>query len=258
MILFHTNIQTKEIIKTSKLISHITGSVVQSNKAIVGANAFAHEAGIHQDGVLKQKSTYEIMSPEMVGLTENNLVLGKHSGRHAFNERLKTLGYNLNQEDIDKAFIRFKSLADKKKDVLDDDLQALISDEIYQVQDIYQLEHFEVNSTSSSKPSATVTLRFQDKIKTLQSTGAGSVDAIYKTIDKIIGEPIELLEYTLQSITGGTDAMGEVVVRLKDKTRVFAGRSSSTDVLLASAKAYIHAVNKLLQARNQQRVKPTL
>ncbi|RAP31624.1 2-isopropylmalate synthase [Candidatus Marinamargulisbacteria bacterium SCGC AG-343-D04] len=253
-----TNINTEEITKTSRLLSHITGSVVQSNKAIVGANAFAHEAGIHQDGMLKQKQTYEIMCPEMVGLSENKLVLGKHSGRHAFVDRLKECGYTLSEDDLEKAFIRFKLLADKKKDILEEDLHALVSDEIYQVQEIFSLDNFEVHATGEDQPKATVTIKKDDQILSGTESGAGSVDAIYKAIDKIINEKINLIEYTLQSITGGTDALGEVVVRLRDNGRVFVGRSSTTDVLASSAKAYINAINKMLVARGKKRIKATL
>ncbi len=254
----HTKINTKEIYKTSRLVSHITGSVVQPNKAIVGANAFAHEAGIHQDGVLKKKTTYEIMSPAMIGLSDVKLVLGKHSGRHAFVDRLTELGYTLNQSEIEQAFIRFKALADKKKDVLEEDLHALVSDEIYQEQDHYILDYLEVTSSSSSKPKALVKLTYEGSILKGESEGAGSVDSIYKTIDSLIGETVNLVDYTLQAITEGTDAMGEVVVRIKENSRVFAGRSSSTDVLLASAKAYINAINKMLNARGKSRIKPAL
>ena len=207
-----TNINTVEIMKSSRLVSHITGSVVQPNKAIVGANAFAHEAGIHQDGILKKRHTYEIMNAESVGLTENKLVLGKHSGRHAFLDKLKELGYNLNQEDLNKAFDRFKSLADKKKDVMEEDLHSIVSDELYQAQDIYQLDYVEVTSKTATKLIATVKLKTVDnKVIEMQGEGAGSVDAIYKTIEKMIGESIDLIDYTLQSITGGTDALGEVI-----------------------------------------------
>jgi 2-isopropylmalate synthase len=254
----HTDVNTKEISKISRLVSHITGSVIQANKAIVGANAFAHEAGIHQDGVLKQKSTYEIMAPEMVGLSEKALVLGKHSGRHAFLDRLRELGYELDPEELQKAFERFKAIADKKKDVLEEDLHALISDEIYQHDDFYKLDYFEVNSTNKSKPTATVKLLSNGNVITGTSEGAGSVDAIYKAIDSLVEETIDLKEYTLQSITGGTDALGEVVVRIKDQGRVFVGRSSSTDVLNSSAKAYVYAINKMLNARGINRIKPAL
>ena len=254
----HTQIKTEEIIKTSRLVSHITGSVVQANKAIVGANAFAHEAGIHQDGMLKQKSTYEIMQPEMIGLTPNRLVLGKHSGRHAFVDRLKELGYALEGDDLEKAFVRFKALADKKKDIHDDDIHALVVDELYQRKDMYTLDHFEVVSTNDTQPTAEVRLLFEGKSLSGKGQGAGSVDSLYKTIDSLIGENINLLEYTLQSITGGTDAMGEVVVRLKDNDRVFVGRSSSTDVLMASVKAYLHGINKMLAARGVGRIKANL
>ena len=254
----HSTINTEDITKVSRLVSHITGSVVQSNKAIVGANAFAHEAGIHQDGVLKKKTTYEIMSPEMVGLRSNQLVLGKHSGRHAFMDRLKECGYNLSKEDLEKAFARFKALADKKKDILEEDLHAIISDEIYQEHELVSLEEFSVQVSHDCKPVSTVSLLKDGNVLTGSSEGAGSVDSLYKTIDTLLQESFNLLDYTLQSITEGTDALGEVVVRLGEGDRVFVGRASTTDVLHSSVKAYVNAINKVLLARDKQRIKPAL
>lgn len=253
-----TQINMKDISKISRLVSLVTGSVVQPNKAIVGANAFAHEAGIHQDGVLKFKTTYEIMSPELIGAAQKPLVLGKHSGRHAFMERMKALGYTLNHTDLEKSFVRFKALADKKKEVLEDDLHALVADEVYQEEERIRLVCFNVESNTQSMPVAAVGLMVEGKTIHKENEGAGSVDALYKTIDAIVGEAITLKEYTLQSISGGTDALGEVVVRVADGDRVFAGRSSSTDILLASVKAYLHAINKVLLARNSVRIKASL
>ncbi len=254
----HTTIHTPDILKTSRLVSHITGSVVQPNKAIVGANAFAHEAGIHQDGMLKKNTTYEIMNPEMVGLTQTKLVLGKHSGRHAFVDKLTELGYSLSDAEIEQAFSRFKRLADKKKEILEDDIHAIISDEIYQEQEIFSLDYFNVTAASGQKPTATVRILKDGKVIEGTSEGAGSVDAIYKTIDGIINEEINLVDFTLQSITEGTDAIGEVVARIKENDRVFVGRGSTTDVLHSSAKAYINAINKMLVARQKKRIKASL
>jgi len=254
-----TNINTKEITKTSRLVSHITGSVVQANKAIVGSNAFAHEAGIHQDGMLKQRNTYEIMEPEMIGLGKTNLVLGKHSGRHAFKDKLSEMGYKLNDTDIQKSFERFKALADKKKEVLEEDLHSLVSDDNYQENSLYSLEYFEVQTNNLSRPKALVRLNTPDGVIEKSEEGAGSVDALYNTIDSIANEDFELLDYAIQAVTEGTDALGEVVVRLKKGERVFTGRGSSTDVLLASVKAYIHAINKVLSAKElDKRIKPNL
>ncbi|RAP38938.1 2-isopropylmalate synthase [Candidatus Marinamargulisbacteria bacterium SCGC AAA071-K20] len=252
-----TRINTKEIMKTSRLVSHITGSYVQANKAIVGANAFAHEAGIHQDGILKQKRTYEIMDAEMIGLSENKLVLGKHSGRHAFSEKLKELGYELVGDDLNKAFARFKSIADKKKEVLEEDLHAIVSDETHKLEETYTFKQMTVISDSKTPPKATVTLEKEGKELSDSCEGAGSVDAIYTTIKSILGEDIKLVDYSIHSVTRGTDALGDVTVRIRDNDRIYTGRGSSTDVLQASAKAYVMAINKMLTGRKYKRIKPT-
>ena len=252
-----TNINTTEIAKASKLVSHITGSFVQANKAIVGANAFAHEAGIHQDGMLKQKRTYEIMDAEMIGLSTNQLVLGKHSGRHAFKDKLKELGYHLTDTELENAFDRFKKLADKKKDIHEEDLHTIVVDEAYQPPEVYKLKYVKVLSTNQTKPEAEVVLIHNDEILEGRAVGAGSVDAIYKTVDSLINEDIHLIDYVIQAVTEGTDALGEVVVRIKDNDRVFTGRGSSTDVLIASTKAYLMAINKMLNGRLNGQLKPT-
>ncbi len=254
----YTNINTKELTKTSRLVCNVTGAVVQANKAIVGANAFAHEAGIHQDGMLKERLTYEIMNPEDVGLKETKLVLGKHSGRHAFTDKLDELGVQLAPEELNKAFERFKKMADQKKEMTDQDIEALIADEASQSQEIYHLEHVYVVSDSTKRPTATVQIRKESHILEEQEEGAGSVDAIYKAIDKIFGESFNLLDYIVQAVTGGTDALAEVVVRLKENDRIFTGRSADLDVLTASAKSYVTAINKLLAERGKTRIKPNL
>lgn len=251
----HTSINTKEITKSSRLISSITGSYVQSNKAIVGANAFAHEAGIHQDGILKKRQTYEIMDATMVGLSENKLVLGKHSGRHAFSDKLTELGFNLGKEEINKAFERFKLVADKKKEILEEDLISLVVDETRQVKETYKLEYIQVVGGNTTRPTASVQLIQHGQVIEAAGLGAGPVDAIYKTIDTLIQKHIDLVEYTVHSVTGGTDALGEVTVKIRDKGRIFTGRGSSTDVLVSSAKAYIMAINKALNT--SELIKPT-
>ena len=247
-----TNINTKEIYKTSRLVSTLTSLLVQPNKAIVGANAFAHEAGIHQAGVLRARETYEIMKPEDIGLTESRLVLGKHSGRNAFADRLKDMGYNIQDEALEKAFAKFKEIADKKKDVTERDLEAIVANEAYVDKEFFSIESIEVESGTSKKPKATVVLKHESKIISETSTGAGPVDAVYSAIDKIVqqnvgAQNIELVDYIIQAITGGTDAQGEVKVRIKDaKDNIYAGHGSDTDIIIASAKAYLSAINRLL------------
>ena len=244
-----TSIKTEEIYRTSRLVSKLTGIVVQPNKAIVGGNAFRHEAGIHQDGILKRRTTYEIMRPEDIGLEEQRttLVLGKHSGRHAFAERLKKLGFHLNPSQIEKLFFeRFKKLADKKKEIFDEDLIALVQEEISLTPKVWQLVGFEVNSGSKTIPTATVKLRSKGKAFSKSSSGDGPVDACYKAIDKITGIKGRLLDYSIQAVTRGKDALGEVRLTVKAKDKEIAGRASSTDIIEASAKAYLDAINKLL------------
>ena len=247
-----TNIRTEEIHRTSRLVSKLTGIVVQPNKAIVGQNAFRHEAGIHQDGILKMRTTYEIMRPKDIGLEETatTLVLGKHSGRHAFSERLRKLGFHLNPSQIDKLFFeRFKKLADKKKEIFDEDLIALVEDEISLTPKIWQLVNLEVKSGNKITPAATVELQSKNKTFSRSSCGDGPVDACYKAIDKITGVKGRLLDYSIQAVTRGKDALGEVHLRVKAKGREISGRGSSTDIIEASAKAYLDAINKLLYSK---------
>ncbi|MEZ4600484.1 MAG: 2-isopropylmalate synthase [Syntrophotaleaceae bacterium] len=242
---FRTDVVTEHIYAASKLLSTITGIVVQPNKAIVGANAFAHEAGIHQHGVLMEKSTYEIMTPESIGLTQNKLVLGKHSGRHAFGQRLVELGYDLSKEDLDKAFVRFKALADKKKDIYDEDLDAIVADEIVRIPERYKLVEMSVASGSFAAPTATVALEIDGKIKKMAVMGGGPVDATFKAIKKLTKSKARLLSFTVGAITGGTDAQGECTVRLGLDGREVLGQGAHPDIIVASAKAYINALNKL-------------
>ncbi|MHB8481812.1 MAG: 2-isopropylmalate synthase [Nitrospiria bacterium] len=240
-----TRIRTEEIIKSSRLLTRITGMQVQANKAIVGANAFAHESGIHQDGLLKEKSTYEIISPEAVGLSQSKMVMGKHSGRHAFKTRLKEMGYELTEEEMNRAFERFKKLADQKKEVYEDDLNAIISDEISKQDEDFRLKSLYVESGTQVSPTATIELETEGQIIKEIGKGDGPVDAVYKTLDKLTRNKGKLLSYIVSAITGGTDAQGEVTVKLEENGKVVTGHGSDTDILIASAKAYLNALNKL-------------
>jgi len=248
-----TGINTKEIYRTSRLISDLTGIVVQPNKAVVGSNAFAHEAGIHQHGVLQDRRTYEIMDAEAIGLRENKLVLGKHSGRHAFEKRMRDLGYELNKEDLEKAFQRFKEVADKKKEIFDEDLEAIVSEEIYTVPEEYHLQCMNVFTSLDGMPTATIKLVTSSGEEIAESgIGVGSVDAVYKTIDKMVKLPFKLLDYTVKAVTGGTDAFGEVTVKIEDNGSIYTGRGTSLDIVEASAKAYLQAINKLVYYRKRR------
>ncbi len=260
-----TGINTTHITRMSSQVSNYTGIPVQPNKAIVGANAFAHEAGIHQDGMLKHEGTYEIMRPETVGLRQSSLVLGKHSGRHAFKVRLAELGYDLEQAALDMAFNRFKELADKKKTVADADLQALMTDQLYQPREIFRLDGLQVACGTIGMPTATVRLTGPDGQTYLQAAiGTGPVDAVYKAIDHVVQAPNTLQEYFVRAVTEGIDAIGEVSVRVQAENgsipqrtspqsgqahaRTFGGHGAETDIIVASAKAYLSALNKLLVA----------
>ncbi len=242
---FRTNIVTEQITPASRLLSTVTGIVVQPNKAIVGANAFAHEAGIHQHGVMMEKSTYEIMTPESVGLKENALVLGKHSGRHAFKKRLEELGYELEEVMLNKAFERFKALADLKKEIFDEDLDAIVADEVMRIPDKFRLSHITVTCGSFAVATATVQMEIEGAPVRTAELGDGPVDATLKAIKKLTKNKAKLLQYMVEGITGGTDAQGEVTVRLSEGNRTVIGRGSSTDIIEASAKAYINALNRL-------------
>ncbi len=245
-----TRIDSTQLTRTSRMVSNYTGMLVQPNKAIVGANAFSHEAGIHQDGILKHQATYEIMTPETVGLSQSNLVLGKHSGRHAFRVRLRDLGYELNDEEVNQAFQRFKELADKKKTVTDADIEALIADEFYGPEELFVLEGIQVACGQPGMPTATIKLRAPDgTVQIAAGIGTGPVDATYRAIDQIIAVPNTLVEYRVAAITEGIDALGEVTVRIRrdeNGKRSFGGHGADTDIIVASAKAYIAALNKLL------------
>jgi len=240
-----TQIHTEQIYKISRLVSKLTGFLVAPNKAIVGGNAFRHEAGIHQDGVLKERSTYEIIKPEDVGFTGTGIVLGKHSGRHALSERLKELGLRLNEEQLNKVNARFKALADKKKNIFDDDLISIVEDETTAFKPVWKLDGFEINSGSKITPTARVDLKHKNKIISKTSSGDGPVDACFKAIDKVTGVKGELQDYRIEAVTKGKDALGEVSLKLKAKNKVVSARGSSTDIIEASVRAYINALNKI-------------
>jgi 2-isopropylmalate synthase len=242
---FSVNVATEQIIPTSRLLSTVTGIMVQPNKAVVGANAFAHESGIHQHGVLMEKTTYEIMTPESVGLKANLLVLGKHSGRHAFKKRLVELGYELDDERLNKSFERFKALADLKKELFDEDLEAIMTEEVMRQEEKYRLEHITVTCGSFAVATATVQIAIDGVAARTAELGDGPVDATLKAIKKLTKSKAKLQQYNVGSITGGTDAQGEVTVRVTDGGRTVMGRGSSTDIIEASARAYINALNRL-------------
>jgi 2-isopropylmalate synthase len=261
-----TNIDTTQIMRASRLVSAYTGIPVQPNKAIVGANAFAHESGIHQDGMLKNPLTYEIMRPETVGLTESKLVLGKHSGRHAFQSKVAGLGYDLGAEELNRVFERFKELCDKKKVVADADIEAMVNDEIYQPMELWRLEHIQVSCGTGLRPTATVRLRGPDgMVREDAAIGTGPVDSVYKAINRITQVPNELTEFSIKAVTEGIDAVGEVTIRIEPtaetegnangeayltqagpRVRTYSGHGADMDIIVASAKAYMSALNKML------------
>jgi 2-isopropylmalate synthase len=243
---FKTNINTKQIMKASKDLIAITGVDVQPNKAIVGDNAFAHEAGIHQHGVINNKSTYEIMSPDQIGLEENKMVLGKHSGKHAFNEKIKTLGYDLSDENLRKAFKIFKDLADKKKEVYESDIEAIIRDDIYEIEDQVSLERYVINCGNTINPTVTIAVKHEDKIFEEVASGDGVVDASFNAIEKIFDIGLILKDYRIKSISKGTDALGEARVKILYQDKTYHGIGLSTDVIEASIKAYINVINKIV------------
>jgi len=244
-----TNIKTEEIIRSSRLVSKITGMSVQPNKAIVGANAFAHESGIHQDGLLKEKSTYEIIRPETIGLHRTQFVLGKHSGRHAFRTRLNELGFALSDDEINSAFERFKKLADQKKEIYDQDLETLVSEEFTTVPETYSLAELSISSGTNQRPTAILKIRVNGELVEKEEHGDGPVDAVFKAITLITGTRSRLLKYEVKAITGGTDALGEVVCALEEDGKSVSGHGADTDIITASAKAYINALNKLAVSR---------
>ncbi|AGG06410.1 2-isopropylmalate synthase [Dehalococcoides mccartyi] len=248
---FETGINTQEIYRTSRLVSALTGFAIQPNKAVVGENAFRHQSGIHQDGVIKMAKTFEIMDPKEVGIQASSLVLGKLSGRHAFKQHLTELGFDLNEEDFDRAFKAFKDLADKKKDVTDRDIEALVAEELRTTVELYHLDRIQVTSGDRGIPTAAVRLTTPNGGAVEDaSLGSGPVDAVYKAINRIVNVPNKLTEFSVKSVTAGIDALGEVLIRIESDGVTYTGRGSDTDIIVASAKAYMNALNRLLRVKN--------
>lgn len=243
---YHTDLDTEEIYKSSRLLVNLTGAFIQANKAIVGKNAFAHEAGIHQDGVLKEASTYEIMTPKSVGIPNSKLVLGKHSGRHALSSRLEELGYTLTKEELERAYFFFTKLADQKKEIYDEDLIAILQDGIKLIPDTYSLKYVFSAGGNQQVSSAVVKLARGEESFTDSAHGDGPIDACYKAIDRITGIQGKLLEYSISSVTRGKDAIGEVFVHVEFGDETYSGKGASTDIIDASARAYLNALNKVL------------
>ena len=247
-----TNINTKEIYRTSQLVSQLTGFVIQPNKAIVGANAFAHESGIHVDGILKERTTYEIMTPESIGLGSSRMVLGRHTGRHGFVNRCKQLGFKLNKQETEHAYKRFLEIADKKKEVFDEDIAAIINEEIHVVEHVYQLEYLHVASGTGTLPTASVKMKIKDEMKQAAACGDGPVDAAYEAIREATGLSPKLDNYSIRAVTGGKEAIGEAIVRISEAGRTYIGRGISTDIIEASAKAYVDAINRMVSDKGEK------
>jgi len=247
----HTDIVTEHIHPSSRLVSTITGMPVQPNKAIVGANAFAHESGIHQDGMLKERTTYEIMNPADIGLTKGNLVLGKHSGRHALKDRIETIGYTLSNDELSRVFTRFKSLADVRKEIFDEDVEAIIMDEIIHIPEVFELISLGVMSGSMKLPTAAVRLKIGGVEKEGAAIGVGPIDATYRAIAQLTGTSSTLLFFSVSSITGGTDAQGDVLVRIEDNGRVVIGYGLDPDIITAAGKAYLNGLNRLVYLQKE-------
>jgi 2-isopropylmalate synthase len=248
-----TNIDTTRIYRISRLVSELTGFSISPNKAIVGANAFRHESGIHQDGVIKERTTYEIMDARTIGLPSSTLVMGKHSGRHALKTRLEELGYSLSGEDLDRAFSAFKELADRKKEVTNRDLESLVAEGLRTASEAYHLEQVQVSCGDKSVPTASVKLIAPDgRVLADAALGTGPVDAVYQAINRLVRVPNTLTEFSVTSITEGIDAIGEVTIRIESEGKVYTGRGADTDIIVASAKAYMNALNRLLAAEGKE------
>ena len=253
-----TAVRTEEITKTSRLVSNLTGMLVQPNKAIVGANAFAHESGIHQDGVLKNRLTYEIIDARTIGLADNRISLGKLSGRSAFRARLEELGYNLDREDLDEAFSRFKELADRKREITDRDLEAIVSEQVQQQDEArYVLKAVQVSCGTDLLPTATVTLTSADGAELREAAiGTGPVDAVCQALNRLAQVPNELVEFSVKSVTEGIDAMGDVTIRLRQNGVLYSGHAADTDIVVAAAQAFVNALNRLVAGTQRSPLHP--
>ncbi len=244
----HTAVETREFCRSSRMVSDMLGMLVPPNKAVVGGNAFSHSSGIHVDGFLKDRETYEIMRPEDVGFEESRVVLTARTGRAGLRDRLKKLGYSLSKEELDLTYQRFLIVADKKLEVFDEDLTAILHDELHPVPVVCQMEYLQIYSGTSSIPTATVRLRIKDEVKQGASIGNGPVDAVYRAISAVTGSSARLVRYDIRAVTSGTEAMGEVTVQLEQNGKRVLGRGASTDVIEASAKAYVDGLNRLANA----------
>jgi 2-isopropylmalate synthase len=244
-----TNINLQEIYRTCHLISNRMGMPIPRNKAIVGGNAFAHSSGIHQDGILKDRQNYEIISPELIGLQSSDIVLTARSGRAALNYRLSALGYHLTQEELNTVYQRFLAVADRKKEVFDEDLRAIMNDQVVHMSETFKLEHLASASISGGTPSATIRLRMGDKVQEASAEGNGPVDAAYKAVDQVTGFSVHLEDYGVRSVTGEQTAMGEATVKVRDNGHQVIGRAVTTDVIEASVLAYVNAMNKIVEER---------
>jgi 2-isopropylmalate synthase len=245
----HTNINLKEIYRTCHLISNRMGMPIPRNKAVVGGNAFAHSSGIHQDGILKDRENYEIISPELIGLQSSDIILTARSGRAALNYRLKALGYELPQEELNTVYKRFLEVADLKKEVFDEDLRAIMNDQVVHMPETFKLEHLAISSVSGGTPSAVVRLRVGEEVKEASAQGDGPVDAAYKAVDQVTGLTVKLEDYGVRAVTGGQEAMGEATVKVRDNGHHVIGRAVTTDVVEASVLAYVNAMNKIVEGR---------
>jgi len=253
----HTGVDARELYRTSRLVADLLGVKVPPNKAIIGANAFSHSSGIHVDGFLKQRETYEIMRPEDVGMMESRVVLTARTGRHGLLDRLRKLGYPLSDEELDQAYRRFLLVADKKQEVFDEDLMAIMHDEIHDLPATFELQYLHINSGTSAIPTATVRLRIKDATREGAAIGDGPVDAVCRAISQVTNTAAKLQRYEIHGVTSGTEAMGEVTVQLEEGGRKVVGRSASTDVIEASAKAYIDGLNKLASLHSTARPQST-
>ncbi len=250
-----TGISTKQIYRTSRLVSELTGFSVQPNKAIVGGNAFRHQSGIHQDGVIKMPITYEIIDPRTVGIPGSSLVMGKLSGRHAFRERLAELGYSLGEDDFNRSFLAFKELAEKKKEVTDRDIESLVAEKLRTVTEVYRIDRIQVTCGDRGIPTAAVKLIAPDgRVLSDAALGTGPVDAVYRAINRLVKVPNTLTEFSVKSVTEGIDAIGEVLIRIESEGVTYTGRGADTDIIVASAKAYMNALNRLLDSKRVRRL----
>jgi 2-isopropylmalate synthase len=241
---YTTNINTKEIYKTSRMVSGFTGLVIQPNKAIVGENAFAHESGIHQDGVLKNKQTYEIITPDTVGVEHSKIVLGRHSGRHGLKARLIELGYHFSEDELNTIYDKFLKLADKKKEIFDEDLRVMMGDKIYKEKDLFELISLQIQAGTNSIPTATIRIKVKDTLLQESSTGDGPVDACFNAVERALQIKPSVESYNVRSVTSGRQAMGEAIVRIRCEEKSFTGRGVSTDIIEASTLAYLKAINQ--------------